>query len=436
MDLDFRAELAESYARIAEILGNPLRANLGRAADAKRALAKARELAADLPETSGYARARLAVLLQQAMFDYAETRGAKPLEEARNLALQWRRRIRPELDPPEEISHLAATIATLVQVGRNAGGTILNEDFGSDEIDVAESLVETAIRRAPDSHHLLQTRYSIRLSQAESLASKNPAQGIPALLAVPAAIDKHPPAVVAARTLRYIKAQAFSNAGWFQGQAKLYDEAIASLETAAGIFDRIANDDPQQMNAYFDLAGCYRTLGFVNEYAERPQAAVEPLRKAIRAYDVLLANSPNEGIRMVRGEVLVRLAKDLQKTGATEEARQAGNQGLQALIELASRPNATLNQLINASRYLLDPPLVEQKNAGKALDLARRAVAMSPNNIFVQEMFSHAAEQNGNLAEALEAARKRLELTPESNGPAREVALKRLREIEGKMTRQ
>jgi serine/threonine protein kinase/tetratricopeptide (TPR) repeat protein len=433
MDTDFRAELAESYARIAEILGNPLRANLGRTAEAKRALAKARELAADLPQSPAYARARLAVLLQQAMFDYAETKGSKPLEDARNLALQWRRQIRPEWDPPEEISHLAATVATLVQVARNAGGTILNEDFGSDEIDVAESLVETAIRRAPDSHHLLQTRYSIRLSQAESLASKNPAQGIPALLAIPAAVDKLPPAVAAARTLRYIKGQAFSNAGWFQGQAKLYDDAIASLEAAAGIFERIANDDPQQMNAYFDLAGCYRALGFVNEYAERPQAAVQPLRKAIRAYDVLLASSPNEGIRMVRGEVLVRLAKDLQKSGAIEEARQAGDQGLQALIELASRPNATLNQLINAARYLLDPPLAQQKDPGKALELARRAIAMAPNNVFVQELFSLAAEQDGNLAGAVEAARKRLELTPESNGPARELALKRLRELEGKL---
>lgn len=432
MDNSFRAELAESYARLAEILGNPLRANLGRAADAKRALAKAQDLVRSLPDTPEYARARLAVLLQYSMFNHSETKGIKPLQEAQNLVMQWRRQIRPEQDSPDEISHLAATMATLVQVSRNAGGTILNEDLGSAEIDVAESLIEAAIRRAPDSAYLLQTRYSIRLSQAEALAARNPAQGIPALLNIPDAIDKHPPSIAAAKTLRYIKGQAFSNAGWFQGQAKLYDDAIASLQKAAVVFERIVADDPGQMNAYFDLAGCYRALGFVNEYAERPQPAADALRKAIGAYDILLANSPNEGIRMVRSEVLVRLAKDLQKSGATAEARTAGLQGLQGLIELASRPNATLNQLINGGRYLLDPPLPEQKNAAKALEFAQRAGAMAPDNLFVLDMLSLAAEQNGNLPGALDAARKRLNVTPESNAPARESALKRVRELETK----
>ncbi|MBL8233826.1 MAG: serine/threonine protein kinase [Bryobacterales bacterium] len=429
---EFRAELAESYARLAEILGNPMKSSLGRASDAKRALQRALDLAGTLPDGDAFLRTRLSVVLQQAMFEFAESKGTKPLDEARRLTAELRKRVRPDQDSPEDVARLAAVVGNLVQISRNAGGTILSESAGEEDLAVAEALLEAAIRRDPERPQFLQTKYALRLTQAETVASKRPSEGIAELLDIPARIDKHPPAIAAGRALRYVKAQALCAAGWFQGQARVYDDAITSLQAGAALLERIANDDPDQATAYFDLAGCYRTWGFVNEYAGRPEAAIEPLRKSIATHERILAKAPSEGTRMVRAELLIRLAKDLEKTGAHSEARLAGEQGLQGLIELASRPSATLNQLINAARYLMDPPPAVAKDPRRAQEFIKRAEAKAADNIFVLEMLSYAAEQNGDLSAALAAAKKRLALTPESNAPARELALKRIQELEAK----
>ncbi|MCS7023822.1 MAG: protein kinase [Bryobacteraceae bacterium] len=432
---EFRAELAESYARLAEILGNPMRSSLGRAAEAKRALQRALDLAQTLPQGPGFLHARAAVKLQQAMFEFAEAKGTQPLEQARQMLAELRRHVQPERDPPEQVARLATAIGHLVSALRNAGGTVLRENSGEEDLAVAEALIEAAIRREPHRAPFYQTRYALRISQAQGLASKDPERGIAELLRIPTQIDRHPPPISAGRALRYIKAQALCSAGWFQGQAKHYDEAVASLQSGVALFEQIASEDPQHATAQFDLAGCYRTWGFVNEYAGRPGEAVEPLRKALATQGRLLSTAGREAVQLLRAELQIRLAKNLHKTGAEAEARTVGQEGLQSLVELALRPAATVNQLLVAGRYLLDPPPGVANDPRRALEFIERAQQQAPDQIYLLELLSLAAEQTGDWAKALEAAKKRLAAIPEGNTPAREAAAERVRKLEEKRNR-
>jgi len=101
----------------------------------------------------------------------------------------------------------------------------------------------------------------------------------------------------------------------------------------------------------------------------------------------------------------------LQATGKPVEARAATTEGLSILVALASDQNPSLSHVFGACRWLTETEVLPLQNPAEAVRFCQKAIDLTggkdPDG---WEGLSHAREQLGDRAGALEAATRALTL--------------------------
>jgi non-specific serine/threonine protein kinase/serine/threonine-protein kinase len=201
-----------------------------------------------------------------------------------------------------------------------------------------------------------------------------------------------------------------------------FREALNSYARAASINENLMNADPANVQAAMGYAISLRWTGdLLKALGDRPAALVK-YQAVIGILEPLSRREPsNVTVRGRYAEILVATGRLLAAGGPVQEARRLTARGLSIARELASRPEATPDDL---SQYALDfltcePP--DLREPATALRYAEASVAKSggtdSDNL---DILAQAYFENGNVAEAIETENKALRLlaAPAANQPS------------------
>ena len=226
---------------------------------------------------------------------------------------------------------------------------------------------------------------------------------------------------------RNARSSALLGLGWNLGNLGDFTPALAALEEARQIRDKVSDEDPQNIGALFFRSIPYRDLGIINGYAGHPDAQLRYFLTAIGISDRLLAKNPgNPTYRFGQAELQSDSANLSAAAGHPEEALRLARAGIATLKEIASKPQASPVELAVAARALLETKVPAMADAKLGLDLAKRAAALDPKDSEVQEILGEAYWLTGDRPSAVQAIEQALSLIEPAPTPTRRALEKTL----------
>jgi len=413
-----KQEVAAGYLKLGDVLGNPNRASLG---DRKRALETydkalltlAPLLAAN-PNDLAMRRLAAQIKVQQAGtrdFGGRPGEGLQQLSQAvgdlRTLAAEG------SGDLPAMLA-LSGGLELWAKRSSAGGGETENSSAAKAEEKYGEAqrVLQSALQANPGNAAVLFELARIAYGRAILWGSSDPVLAIQHHRDTAGWLDRIPAPQSERWDFRRLRAGNLMNLGWAQGQTQSYKEAIANISRAGEIFAALASVDPGNVPAQYQLTSVFRSRGIVHKYNQDPKAAIEDFLTAAGMHRQLSKKVPaNKVYRYLRGELLARAGSLLQATGKPVEARAATTEGLSILVALASDQNPSLSHVFGACRWLTETEVLPLQNPAEAVRFCQKAIDLTggkdPDG---WEGLSHAREQLGDRAGALEAATRALTL--------------------------
>jgi serine/threonine protein kinase/tetratricopeptide (TPR) repeat protein len=430
-NFDLQADLTDGFTQLAELLGNPLRSNLGEPAQGRKALDRARQMNNLLQAMNGPNRikqgAKARLELQEAMYDLGASRTRERLDRVRQSMEAWEAASDPASMSPRELARMANFYLILAVNQGQIHGVVDTYRKEESVLPHARRLVDLAQRKDPADPLLRFFGLHIAVTEAEELSNRDSNAGRNKLLELSNSIDNFDSAESSAERVRFLRARILGSLGWLEGQMKLYEPALNHLERCTTVWRQLVEGNPSQVNLRYELAGAYRDKGFVSGYAGKHNEAAFAMQDAISEYKRL---QPGLYRRQI-GELQVRLGAELNAAGRVDEARPAIRAGQDLLVELAARPDSNPRELMLAARYLIDVPLPDLRRPQLALDLAQRADKISPRDAMVIEILARAYAMNGRRQEALDAVAQFKSLVPPTSIVAQQQVEAIAREVDG-----
>ena len=421
-----RTEVGEGYAQLGAVLGSPFQANLGEPAKARESFRKAiailEPVAAKDPNNrrarGSLARSRLE-LGRSIGFTGDESEGLKLVQQAalefEALANQW---------PGDfEVQRLAGVAFQSLGTALGAGSTFVNAQKLEPALEamrkgIAHSGVAEQLHPGDlDAVTLLSANYK-RMGDMTELRDRPAAtpffrHALEVLDRINLK-DRDTPQALNARS------SALLGLGWNLGNLGDFPPALAALEEARQIRDKLSEQDPKNIGALFFRSIPYRDLAIVNGFAGHPDAQLHDFLIAIEIGDQLLARNPgNPTYRFGRAELQADAANLCAAAGRTDEALRLARAGISTLKEIAAQPHASPVEVAVAARALLETKVPALADPKLGLALARRAAALDPEDSEVQQILGEGYWRNGDRASAAQAIEQALALIEPQPTPGR-----------------
>ncbi len=395
-DATLREELAEGYLRLGDVSGNPFVSNLGLTEDAKTAYEKGLALAADSRGNEG----RKTYALLQLNLGLLEGFRGKTAESTQRIEAgiaAIREVIRR--DPGEALSyfHLGNALAAEGQQAQQEGGVVGGLDRSSGYYRQATDAYEEARRRDPNNlliHRAIAQMYDRR---ALSFTSTNPAQAVKLEEQAITALDSLPANERNNALVQKALSNIYQNIGWAYGQLDRFDDAQKAMDRGLAIQQRFADADPEDRRALYDLTACYRGKGIVYGYAKRNREAVEQFRKAAALHDIILKSGPNPNVAFLRADLARRISDLLYDLGDREQAKASGKDAIDRLRALCVVQHPAAVHLRETAGFLLMAHDQQLRDPREALSLMKQAIALSPDNPLILEVYGMALMANHQL---------------------------------------
>jgi eukaryotic-like serine/threonine-protein kinase len=378
-DESLRVDTAEGYSELADVLGHPLRPNLGQAAQARDTYAKAiallQPVAARDPKNQ---RARQALAHAQLMLGMSLVfyrrwdEGSKLVEQAEHALLEMANAAPHDLEANRQASMAAESLA--VAISQRDGYTTGGSNTAVAAAQQAIGFAQAALRLKPgDAESMLDlsTSYNrlavLTQSQDRGAAAKDFEQSL-------AALDNLPDDERASAYIRARRSSTLMSMGWNLGSMGDFDRGIAALEEARDMIEQLAKEDPQNRAYTRSRASTYRNLAVIEDYAGRDEAALADYKTAAAILKQLLAADANTPFyRTALADVQANAALLAIKLGRNAEAQALAHDGVPVLEQTATKKDAAAGELNLAARFMTEKDLPEFCDARKGLELARRA---------------------------------------------------------------
>lgn len=217
------------------------------------------------------------------------------------------------------------------------------------------------------------------------------------------------------RALRTL-ALSYRKLGDAQNQRGDFKQALENDLKACDINQALMAADPDNAQAGMNFVLSLTSTGdLLNRTGDRPAALVK-YRQAVGILERLSTAAPaNLFIRGRLAEVLVSMGAVLAQDGRLVEAQGATSRGLAIARELAGRANATPDELSLYALSLLTCQPANLRQPATAMQSAKQAVEKSggrdPKSL---DILAQAYFRNGDIAGAIEAEEKALNLLPPS----------------------
>jgi eukaryotic-like serine/threonine-protein kinase len=225
---------------------------------------------------------------------------------------------------------------------------------------------------------------------------------------------------------RFLRVLALSHRKMADAETQENDlkQALEDIQRTSAINERLANADPDNAQVRANFASSLTAVaGLLNKIGQRADA-LQKYRQATAIIEKLSTASPSDVFtRGQLGEVLVSQGSILSSMAKMDEASNATARGLAIERELASRANATTDELNRYASALLmcEPPNWRQPMT--ALQFAKKADERSEEkDIKSLDILALAYFRNGDSKHAIETEQKVLNLIPQIASPARKHA--------------
>jgi eukaryotic-like serine/threonine-protein kinase len=446
-DRALRAELAEGYLQLGDVLGNPFGPNLGQSAKAletyRKALAIAEPLAAE-PAKDDKGRLALAKIDQQVggilVFNGKGEEGLRYLEKSAN---EFERLVAAH---PQDAELRVLAGGAYQTLGRNLSqheGWIGYADKAMASLEKSIAHLETALRLKPDLTRAVRVAALDYQTMGAMMSTREPLRALELYRKAVAMLDGLPPKDRETIDMRRLRASFLLNIGWDEGQRGQHAASLATLGEARVALEALSREDPKNTAALYHRAIVYRNLGIVHGYAGHTKDAFDAFADGVKVYDELMPRDPaNTKYPMFRAELQARMSSLAVTLGRMEEARRYAEVGIGYMVSVAARENASANQLQDAARHLMETKVASVRNPAKALEFAERAIKLSKGtDAGGLEYLAQAYAMNGNAAAAVATIRKALTLLPplepgETPSRARQGYLDQLVQYEAQLKRK
>lgn len=225
---------------------------------------------------------------------------------------------------------------------------------------------------------------------------------------------------------RFLRVLALSHRKMADAETQKNDlkQALEDIQRASAINERLADADPDNAQVRANLASSLTAAAGLLNKTGKPADALQKYRQATAIIENLSTASPSD--LFTRGqlaEVLISMGSTLSSMGRTDEASNATARGLAIERELATRVNATADELSRYAISLLTCEPVVLRQPATALRFAKQASEKSgEKDVKNLDILAQAYFRNGDSENALATEEKVLSLFPQIASPARKHA--------------
>lgn len=441
-DDSLRVDTAEGYSELADVLGHPLRANLGQQEQARATYRKAIDLlqpvVARNPQNAQARRAlaHAQLMLGMSLVFYRKwDEGSKLVESAEKTLVEMAKAAPNDAAANREAAMAAESLA--VEMSQRDGYTT----GGTNALSAAQQAVEfaqTAVRLKPGD-----AEGTLDLSTAwNRLAILTQLHDRPAAAAdfdkALAALDGLPADERSSAYIRGRRSGTLMSMGWNLGSMGQFDRGIAALNGAQEIVAQLEKEDPQNRAYPQSRASVYRNLAVIEDYAGRNDAALTDYKNSAAIFKQMIAANPNAPYyREALADLEANAALLAIKMGRKADAQQLEHEGVPVLIETAEKKDASGAELNLAARFTTEPDLPEFCDARRGLEFAKRANdAANGKDYAVLETLAQAYWISGDRTGAAGSIQQALKLIepPEPGKPPSRVRKNFEKELDGYRT--
>lgn len=428
-DESLRVDIAEGYSELADVLGHPLRPNLGQAAQARETYQKAIQLLEPMvardpqDERARRALAHARLMLGMSLIFYRKwDEGNKLVEPAEKTLVEMAKASPGDLEANRQAAIAAESLAVAISQrdGYTTGGN-------ADAIAAAQQSIgfaQSALRLKPgdaESTLDLAVGYNRLGIQTQSHDRTTAAVDFQEALDT---LDRMPPGDRATAYIRNRRSSVLMSMGWNLGSMGEFDRGIAALHEARNLVEQLAREDPQNRAYMQSRASIYRNLGVIEDYAGRTEAALDAYKTSAATFRQMLADNPNAPFyRTALADIEANAALLSIKLGHKAEAQRLAHEGVPVLEETAAKKDASAAELNLAARFMTEEELPEFCDARKGLELAKRANdAAAGKDYVVLETLGQAYWINRDRDDAVKAIEQALSLiegVTAGKGPSR-----------------
>jgi len=388
-DDGLRVDIAEGYSELADVLGHPLRPNLGQADEARDTYTKAigllQPVVARNPQDQ---RARRALAHAQLMLGMSLVfyrkwdEGSKLVNSAEHELVEMAKASPRDLEANRQASMAAESMA--VAISQRDGYTTGGHDDAFSAAQHAVDFAQAALRLKPgDTDSTLDLAIGYNRLGIQTQSQDRPAAAADFERAV-AALDSLPADERATAYIRDRRASILMSMGWNLGSMGQFDRGIAALNDARVLEEQLAQEDPQNRAHTRARASIYRNLGVIQDYAGRTQAAVDAYKTSAGILKQALAANPDTPFyRTTLADLEANAAVLSFKLGHRAESTQLAREGVPVLEKTAEKKDASAAELNLAARFMTEKDLPEFCDARKGLELAKRANADASGKDYV-----------------------------------------------------
>ena len=427
-DDSLREDTAEGYSELADVLGNPLRPNLGQGDQARETYRKAIQLLEPVvarnpkDQHAQRALAHAQLMLGMSLIFYRKwDEGSKLVQSADRTLVQMAGDAPRDLEANRQAAVASESLA--VAISQRDGYTTGGDSSAADAARQSIGFARAALSLKPGDEEAtldLATGYN-RLAILTQLrdrpaAARDFEHSIAALDSLPA--DERSTAYIRSR-----RSGTLMSMGWNLGSMGEFDRGIAALQQSRELIEQLASEDPQNRVYTQSRASVYRNLAVIEDYAGRNDAALADYKSSAAIFKQMIAANPSAPFyRTALADLEANAALIAIKLGRKADAQELARDGVPVLVATAEKKDASAAELNLAARFLTEPDLPDFCDAARGLDLARRAdIAAGGKDYVVLETLAQAFWINRDRAGAVKSIEQALALidTPSGSSPNR-----------------
>jgi len=418
-DTSLQRELAEAYLKVGDVQGNPYEANLGDSEGALQSYQKALSISQLLHRRDPNDQETRKYLARSygSMGQILPSLG-KPTEAAADL--QKGIDLLQSISADAETSYrLANAYQVLGDLQGHAGIPNLGDVVASKKsYGQSLELYESILAKDPNNGRARAGMATVQIRIGDSQLHTNAQAALKNYQNARATFEGLLAADPNNQADRRRLGLTYEKIGGIQQSLGNNRDALQNYIRASDLDRESVRADPNNAQAKMNLAVSLRDAGDLLYDMHDRAAATSRYREVAEILRRLSEAEPtNVLVRGRYSEMLVVLGGVLAETGHAPEAHETTGQGLAIVKELASRDDATADELFNYAESFLTAEPADLRQPLLALDYARRALAKSAGfEGDYLDLLARAYFQSGNTKEAISTEEKALSSTQEEEG--------------------
>lgn len=414
-DATLEHELAEAYLKVGDVQGNPYVANLGNIAGAEQSYNKALEISQQLTRSdqqdsigqeylarSYKSLGQVLPILGKPSEAVADLRHATSILESLVVRAPHEKELRFQLANSYQVLGDLQGHSGMPNVGDKVGSqasyqkalALYHSIIASDGNDVparrGAALVEVRLGDldGSDGH----TRDAMASYQGALATFQD------LLAADPNSLED-----------RRRMAFAYQKIGGIEESLNNSKEALQNYLKALALSEAAARSDPNNAQAKMSFAISLRYVGDLLYKMNNRSGAVSNYRKVLEILQGLSTSEPGNVLAASRySETLIVLGGTLAEGGDMLEARELTSRGLIIASQLATREEATPDELFNYAESFLTCEPTDLRQPRTAVEYAKRAVEKSGGGSDYLDQLAQAYFQSGSAFKAVESEQRAL----------------------------